>query len=118
MQDFVQSEISQRMSKAAARGGLYKEQSFFLGVSANLVDAKFPKEEMVLVQGIIDAYFEEDGELVVVDYKTDRVERGAELISRYKVQMDYYTRALEQALGKKVKEVILYSLSLNEEVII
>ena len=73
---------------------------------------------MMLVQGIIDAYFEEDGELVLVDYKTDHVESGAELISRYKVQMEYYTKALEQALDKHVKEVILYSLSLNEEVIL
>ena len=71
---------------------------------------------MMLVQGIIDAYFEEDGEFVLVDYKTDRVENGAELITRYKVQMDYFAKALEQALGKKVKDVVLYSLSLNEEV--
>ena len=116
MQDFVQSRIAKRMEKAAEKGALYKEQSFFLGVPANLVKKEFPQEEMMLVQGIIDAYFEEDGEFVLVDYKTDRVENGAELITRYKVQMDYYAKALEQALGKKVKEVVLYSLSLNEEV--
>ena len=116
MQDFVQSRIAKRMKKAAEKGALYKEQSFFLGVPANLVNKEFPAEEMMLVQGIIDAYFEEDGEFVLVDYKTDRVENGAELITRYKVQMDYYAKALEQALGKKVKDVVLYSLSLNEEV--
>ena len=69
-----------------------------------------------MVQGIIDAYFEEAGELVLVDYKTDRVESGKELVDRYRVQMEYYTKALEQALGKKVKEVVLYSLALGEEV--
>ena len=74
------------------------------------------EEETMLVQGIIDAYFEEAGELVLVDYKTDRVEHVQELMERYHVQMEYYTRALEQALGKKVKEVVLYSLALGQEV--
>ena len=118
LQDFISSGIGKRMQTAAEKDVLHKEQSFFLGVPANLVNPEFPPEEMMLVQGIIDAYFEEDGELVLMDYKTDRVESSAELISRYKVQMEYYTKALEQALGKHVKEVILYSLSLNEEVIV
>ncbi len=118
MQEFMRSNIGKRMSKAAENRSLRKEQSFFLGVAANVVDASFPAEEMMLVQGIIDAYFEEDGELILVDYKTDRVENGKELISRYRVQMQYYTKALEQALSKKVKEVILYSLSLGEEVLV
>ena len=116
MQGFLQSDIAKRMSIAATQGKLHKEQSFFLGVSANTVKPEFPKEETMLVQGIIDAYFEEAGELVLVDYKTDRVEQGRELIERYHVQMEYYTKALEQALGKKVKEVVLYSLSLEQEV--
>jgi ATP-dependent helicase/nuclease subunit A len=116
MQGFLQSDIAKRMSIAATQGKLHKEQSFFLGVSANMVKPEFTKEETMLVQGIIDAYFEEDGELVLVDYKTDRVEQGRELIERYHVQMEYYTKALEQALGKKVKEVVLYSLSLEQEV--
>ena len=51
-----------------------------------------------------------------MDYKTDCVESGKELVDRYRVQMEYYTKALEQALGKKVKEVVLYSLALGEEV--
>ena len=70
----------------------------------------------MLVQGIIDAYFEEDGKLVLVDYKTDSVTNGQELAERYQTQMLYYTKALEQTLDKKVKEVILYSMSLGEEV--
>lgn len=116
MQDFMHSDIAKRMTNAAKRGNLHKEQSFFLGVPANGVDPDFPEEETMLVQGIIDAYFEESGELVLVDYKTDRVQNGGELVERYRVQMEYYTKALEQALGKNVKEVILYSLALGEEV--
>ena len=116
MQEFMQSELAKRMRNAAKNAVLHKEQSFYMGVPANVVDAVFPAEEMMLVQGIIDAYFEEAGELVLVDYKTDRVESGKELVDRYHVQMEYYTKALEQALGKKVKEVVLYSLALGEEV--
>ena len=116
MQEFMKSNIAQRMFCAAKQGNLHKEQSFFLGVPANTVNTEFPEEETMLVQGIIDAYFEEAGELVLVDYKTDRVEHVQELMERYHVQMEYYTRALEQALGKKVKEVVLYSLALGQEV--
>lgn len=113
---FMKSDIARRMRKAAESGLLRKEQSFYLGVPANVVNASFPAEELMLVQGIIDAYFEEEGELVLVDYKTDSVGNGQELVERYQTQMLYYKKALEQTLDKKVKEVILYSMSLDEEV--
>ncbi|WP_334196556.1 PD-(D/E)XK nuclease family protein, partial [Muricomes intestini] len=73
-------------------------------------------EEMVLVQGIIDVYFEEDGELVVLDYKTDKVKSIMELKEKYHAQLDYYAQALEQLVGKKVKEKIIYSFTLGEEI--
>ena len=114
--EFMKSDIARRMRKAAASGLLHKEQSFYLGVPANEVNPSFPAEELMLVQGIIDAYFEEEGKLVLVDYKTDSVTNGQELVERYQTQMLYYTKALEQTLGKNVKEVILYSVALGEEV--
>ena len=116
MLKFMQSYIAARMKLAAQKGSLKKEQSFFLGVPADSVDKAFPKEEIMLVQGVIDAFFEEDGALVLVDYKTDRVENGKDLLDRYRVQMQYYSKALKQALGKSVKEVVLYSISLGEEI--
>ena len=116
MQEFMQSDIAKRMKTAAKAGNLHKEQSFFLGVPANIVKPEYPAEEMMLVQGIIDVYFEEADGLVLVDYKTDFVQTGQELADRYKIQMQYYTRALEQALGKKVKDIILYSFALGKEV--
>ena len=118
MQEFMQSDIAKRMKKAAEQGKLQKERSFFLGVPANRVNQDFPEEEMMLVQGIIDAYFEEDGELVLVDYKTDRMEDGRELVERYQVQMQYYAEALQKALNKKVKEAVLYSMALGSAVIV
>ena len=60
------------MAKAQAAGKLHKEQQFVMGIPAReigLVDS----DELVVIQGIIDAYFEEDGELILVDYKTDRI---------------------------------------------
>ena len=113
---FMTSDIARRMRKAAESGLLHKEQSFYLGVPANQVNASFPAKELMLIQGIIDVYFEEDGELVLVDYKTDSVTNGQELVEKYQTQMLYYTKALVQTLDKKVKEVILYSMSLGEEV--
>ena len=68
------------------------------------------------MQGIIDAYLEEDDGLVLLDYKTDRVAEGQEelLAKRYRVQLDYYQRALEQMAKKPVKERYLYSLRLSK----
>ncbi|MCD8381048.1 MAG: UvrD-helicase domain-containing protein [Lachnospiraceae bacterium] len=74
------------------------------------------QDELVLIQGIIDAFFEEEDGIVLLDYKTDRVAAGQELVDKYHTQMQYYTRAIEQALAKKVKEVMLYSFYLEEEV--
>ena len=65
-----------------------------------------------MVQGIIDAFWEEADGLVLVDYKTDHVKEGQELIDRYQRQMHYYCQALERAYGKKVKECYLYSFAL------
>ena len=67
-------------------------------------------DEQVIIQGIIDVWFEEDGDIVLVDYKTDRVEEGNEqmLLDRYQIQMVYYAQALQQITQKKVKEAVIY----------
>ena len=70
------------------------------------------------MQGIIDAYFEEEQGWVIVDYKTDRVPSGdiRELIPKYGRQLELYGKALEQISGKPVKEMVLYSLTLGREI--
>ena len=60
----------------------------------------------------------EDGKLVIVDYKTDRVKEIGELKKRYEKQLAYYQHALERTTGKKVKEKIIYSLALDEELVL
>ena len=104
------------MAEAESRGDLYKEQPFVLGIDASRLSEEFPDEEKVLIQGIIDVYFIEDGKIVLLDYKTDAVKTGEELKKRYQTQIDYYTEALEKITGLKVKEKILYSFALGEEI--
>ena len=72
--------------------------------------------EKVILQGIIDAFIMEEDGIILVDYKTDRVKDGEELRNRYQKQIDLYSEALGQILGKKVKRRVLYSFSLGEEV--
>ena len=78
-------------------------------------------DEKILVQGIIDLYYiTKQGEIVLVDYKTDYVPENDEnyLIEKYKGQLNLYKRALEQALGKKVDKTYIYSTYLDKEILI
>ncbi|MBQ2184166.1 MAG: PD-(D/E)XK nuclease family protein, partial [Lachnospiraceae bacterium] len=111
---FLSTDLSKRMSEAAKKDKLYLEQPFVLSVPANEVNEEFPAGEKVLVQGVIDVYFEEDGKLILMDYKTDRVDSAEELIKRYKTQLDYYSEALSRLEKKEVAEVLIYSFSLGE----
>ena len=74
--------------------------------------------ENILVQGIIDLYYiNQQNEVILVDYKTDYVEgSGEELIDKYKVQLEIYKKALEESLKEKVKHVYIYSIYLNKEI--
>ncbi|MDF2542644.1 MAG: hypothetical protein K0S47_2362 [Herbinix sp.] len=115
---FVQSDIAERMLRAQELGKLNKEQQFVIGLKASEVSEDFDSSELVLIQGIIDVFFEEEDELVLVDYKSDIVSDGQEelLQKRYKVQLEYYQKALEQMTSRKVKEKIIYSLYLGKEI--
>ena len=106
------------MKAAMEKGKLYREQPFVMEVSANQVKPEYDPQEQVLIQGIMDAYFEENGALVLVDYKTDKVygKNPASLIKKYQVQLEYYAEALERLTGKAVKEKYIYSIDLGEAV--
>ena len=112
---FLQTRLAYRMWTADKNGGLYREQPFVLGVSAGRLGEEFPAEENVLIQGIIDVFFIEDGELVLLDYKTDMIASMNDLWKRYSVQLDYYQEALERLMQKKVKEKVLYSFYLETD---
>ena len=117
---FFGGNLAKRMTKAAENGKLHRESRFVMGVPAAEIGGLYQGDEMILVQGMIDAWFEEADGLVIVDYKSDRVEKetGAEVLKeRYAVQLDYYRRALEQSTGKRVKECRIYSFSLGRDIV-
>ena len=90
-----------------------------LGVEADRIYPENGGEksgELLIVQGIIDLFFEEDGEIVLLDYKTDRVRTEEELTGRYRIQLEYYQEALAKSLGKHVKEKLIYSFALGKEI--
>jgi ATP-dependent helicase/nuclease subunit A len=113
---FVSSDVANRMRIAEKENKLYKEKQFVMGIKATEVLDSVDSEELILIQGIIDVFFEENDELVLLDYKSDIVADEKQLVHRYKVQLQYYKRALEQMLNKKVKEMIIYSLPLGKEI--
>lgn len=113
---FVRSAVGKRMKEAFVLGTLHREQQFVMSIDASERNPAWNQGEQILVQGIIDAFWEEADGLVLVDYKTDHVKEGQELIDRYQRQMHYYSQALERAYGKKVKECYLYSFALGKAV--
>ena len=109
IETFVKSDIAYRMAQADSKGNLFKEKPFVMK------DTK----ENYLIQGIIDVFWMEDDEIVVLDYKTDRVINSEELVLRYKTQLDLYANALARIFSTKerivkVKESLIYSFRLQE----
>ena len=115
---FLESDLARRMRRAAEAGKLRRETPFVIAVPACEVDSSWPEDQFVLVQGIIDAWFEEDDSIILVDYKTDRVpvDEPGYLARLYHAQMDLYRRALEQLTEKRTAESWLYSFALERAV--
>ena len=116
---FFKSELGQRMIRAAVAGTLKREQPFVMNKPAAQINpdkyAAYP-DTPVMIQGIIDGYFEEEDGIVLMDYKTDKIpkKKPEVLVDRYHVQMELYREALERLLdGKRVKECYLYSFHLG-----
>ena len=112
--NFLEQELAYRMWRAQEQGLLYREQPFVLGIDAKCLDPDLPEGEKVLIQGIIDVFFIEDGEIVLLDYKTDVIDSLEALWNRYNVQIQYYEEALTKLMQMPVKERILYSFYLEK----
>ncbi|NLC66665.1 MAG: helicase-exonuclease AddAB subunit AddA [Clostridium sp.] len=110
------SKLGKRIVDADKMGNLEREKSFFINGEKN--------EEGTMIVGAIDLFFEEDGELIIVDYKTDYIPKDLEddykefFEDRYKLQLSYYKDALERITLKKVKSCYIYSIFLEKEIII
>ncbi|MCC8059557.1 MAG: helicase-exonuclease AddAB subunit AddA [Clostridiales bacterium] len=115
----LSSPLGQRMRRAQREGRLHRERQFVMGIPAAELyagDGKNHSRELVVIQGVIDAYMEEADGLVLIDYKTDRVWQPEILAANYRRQLEYYQKALEMATGKPVKEKLIYSLTMRREI--
>lgn len=120
--NFFQSNLGVRMLQAYKNGTLKRELPFRMEVSSTLLDNTLQKEiygeEKIVLRGIIDCYFEEEGKAIILDYKTDYLRQGEEavIIDRYKTQLNYYGEAVEKLLGKRVEDMYLYLFSIDRDV--
>ena len=112
---FFSSDLGQRLINAKR---IERELPFSMLFEGKRVYDTLEDGENLFLQGIIDTAFEEDGEWVLVDYKTDRVKSGEDLIKRYKIQMDLYKEALQRLTGMPVKASYIYSFRLHDAIII
>ena len=112
---FFSSNLGKRLINAKR---IERELPFSMLFEGKRVYDTLEDGENLFLQGIIDTAFEEDGEWVLVDYKTDRVKSGEDLIKRYKIQMDLYKEALQRLTGMPVKACYIYSFRLHDAIII
>ena len=112
---FFSSDLGKRLINAKR---IEREMPFSMLFEGKRVYDTLEDGENLFLQGIIDTAFEEDGEWVLVDYKTDRVKSGEDLIKRYKIQMDLYKEALQRLTGMPVKASYIYSFRLHDAIII
>ena len=110
---FFSSDLGQRLINAKR---IERELPFSMLFEGKRVYDTLEDGENLFLQGIIDTAFEEDGEWVLVDYKTDRVKSGEDLIKRYKIQMDLYKEALQRLTGMPVKACYIYSFRLHDAI--
>ena len=121
---FFISKLGERMLSAHNRGDIvYRELPFYTEIDVHRIDPDLPKEvegDKVRLQGVIDSFFYEDNEVILLDYKTDYVEQGneEELINKYRMQIQYYKEALEKITKTKIKECYLYSFYLEKEILV
>ena len=98
---------------------MHREMRFLTEIPALRVEPSLNEllgKECVMVQGAVDLVFEEDDGIVVLDFKTDRVDSSQELIDAYSEQLLIYSLACEKIFEKKVKEHIIYSFALDEAI--
>ncbi len=109
--EYTNSALWKELKKAKE---IHKEQLFYINLPANTIYKEAAEKENILVQGIIDLYYiDENDKLILVDFKTDYIRKGEEykLEEKYKIQLELYKKALEEALNKKVDKAMIYALS-------
>lgn len=110
----LQNDFAKVLNTAAKESRLHKEQPFVMSIMPHDAGIDSDSDEEILVQGIIDLFIEDEDGLILLDYKTDRVNTPDELIKRYAKQMELYGTALSKAYGKPVKNYRIYSFALTK----
>ena len=113
---FFESELFARMENSEK---LLREQRFIMEIPARRLDPTLPEKvanEPIAVQGIADCIFFENGQPIIVDYKTDLVSDEQVLRERYSAQLDIYAEAFEKILGQKVRQKLIYSFALSKTI--
>lgn len=112
---FFESALAERIFKSEK---VYKEYAFTAAVPLSEMYPEIPeeaaKDESIIIEGVADCAFVENGSLVIVDYKTDRAQSGEELAERYKEQLSVYRRCLAEVIGLPVAQTLIYSFRLGE----
>lgn len=111
---FFESKLAQRMLNSEK---IFKEYAFTASIPLNEIEHDIkPTDEVIIIEGVADCAFVENGELVIVDFKTDKASDGAELAEKYKEQLSVYRRCLAEVIGIPVKQTLIYSFRLGETV--
>ena len=111
---FFISDLAKRMLSAEK---IYKEYAFTVSIPVEEMEPGIKSDdEVIIIEGVADCAFVENGELVIIDFKTDKVNSGAELAEKYKEQLAIYRRCLGEVIGLPVKQTLIYSFKLGETV--
>lgn len=123
LEKFLSSDLAHRMQKASETGDLFREQAFVAGDTPEFFFGDMKEEskdtsseDQIIIQGIIDAFFIENGKIVLLDYKTDKVRSEDELLTKYTKQLQLYQVAIERGMNLPVTEMYLYSFALGKQI--
>ncbi len=112
---FFNSQLGKRMKNSK---NVFREVPFVIRLDSTEIYKELPQNiyesEKMLLQGVIDCYFEEDDELILLDYKTDYVDDINKIKEKYSMQIYYYSKALYRLTGKTVKNNYLYLFNNGE----
>ena len=118
LQSFFESEVFARLKKLP-KEQVKREMRFITEMPATEIYSELSSnyaDEMIILQGAVDLCFTQDEKIVILDFKTDRVDDEKELIALYSKQLDYYAKACMKIFGKQNCEKIIYSFCLEKEI--
>ena len=109
--DFLSSQLVGMLKNSKE---VFREESFIINVKANEIDSTLPESESICVQGVIDCFFEYEGRIILIDYKTDRYDNPSEIAEKYKKQLYYYEKALKIKFNTNFVQKFLYLMHKND----